>query len=101
MRGTATRCDGASVSPASLASSTPPWKRNRGNPHFLRESERHQIDDELLVGANVCARILGLARPFAADANADGCGVAAKHIEERKRSRVDGAAGILGGDPGN
>ena len=71
------------------------WKRNRGDPHFLRESERHKIDDELLVGANVRARILGLARPFAADANSNGRGSLPKTLKKENGAALMAPLGSL------
>jgi hypothetical protein len=55
MRGTATRSDGASVSPACFGSSTPIGNAIEVIRIFLRERARHEVDDELLVGANIGA----------------------------------------------
>src|SRR5215831_15331430 len=74
-------------------------KRDRRDAHLSGQCERHQIDDELLVGANIGAGVLWLSRSLAADANADCRGVAAKDIEERKRRGVDCAGGVAGRHP--
>ena len=99
MRGTSTRNEGTSDKPASFGSSTPLGKLNRRDTHLLREPERHQIDDELLVGANIGAGVLWLSRSLAADANTYCRGIAAKHIEERERRGVDCAGSVTGRHP--
>ena len=101
IRGTLTRSDGASVSPASFGSSTPFGNAIEVIRISCAQRERHEVDDELLVGANVGAGILGFTRSLAADTDANGRGVAAKDVEERKRRGVDGAAWVPGRDPRN
>jgi hypothetical protein len=72
-----------------------------GDTHFLRERERREVDDELFGLANIRTGVLGLGRPRAADANADGRGIVAEHIEEGKRGGIDRAASITGRHPGD
>ena len=74
-------------------------KGNRRDAHLLGQRERYQIDDELLVGANIGASVLWLSRSPAADANTYCRGIAAKDIEERERRGVDCAGGVTGRHP--
>ena len=67
----------------------------------VTQRERHQVDDKLFGLANIRAGVLGLGRPLAADANPDGRGIIAEHIEEGKRGGIDRAASVTGRHPGD
>jgi len=71
----------------------PARKADGGDTHFLRERERHQVDDNCSVSRIFARVFLGLGRPLAADANPDGSRIIAEPLK-KKTGSIDRAASL-------
>ena len=72
-----------------------------GSDHDFAEGFIDHVDDELLGFANIARGVFWGEAVFVSGSKSDDGGIGAKNVEEGKRSGVEFAFAVLGGDPGD